>query len=141
MPTISAHVPDDWQFKDQFNHRIASPKYRGKPGRYLIELVEADLSGHAIGAPHSAYSHEDIMRWMDDEDALLRAAPLSLTVLYSTDAAARDKAAREMAHILSQAALRRPKKEMLAAEEPGHYGVGTPSHRQTPVQPKKKKRA
>ncbi|MFA5262383.1 MAG: hypothetical protein WC378_01060 [Opitutaceae bacterium] len=44
MPTVSAHLPDDWSFKTNFSEKI-NESYRGKPGPYLRELIERDLAG------------------------------------------------------------------------------------------------
>lgn len=44
MPTVGAHIPDEWKFADVFSAKV-SGRYKGKPGRYLLDLLEKDLSG------------------------------------------------------------------------------------------------
>jgi hypothetical protein len=124
MPTISAHVPEDWEFKEQFNSRIKTPRYRNKPSPYLVELIERDLSGLSIGTPDSAYSHEQIKTWMEDERTLLEAARIALAVLNSADPKAREVAARELAEKILGASLRQP--ALAAAEDQAPYDEGKP---------------
>jgi hypothetical protein len=135
MPTISAHVPEDWGFKEQFSSRINTPRYRNKPSPYLVELIERDLSGLSIGTPDSAYSHEQIKTWMEDERTLLDAARIALTVLNGADPKAREVAARELAEKILGASLRQP--ALAAAEDPGSYHAGaelTPEERKAAAQ-------
>lgn len=44
MPTLSAHVPYDWEFSSKFKSLVEA-KFGGKPGRYIKELIEKDLNG------------------------------------------------------------------------------------------------
>ena len=44
MPTLSAPVPDDWEFSSKFKSLVEA-KFSGKPGRYIKELIEKDLNG------------------------------------------------------------------------------------------------
>lgn len=116
MPTLSAHVPEDWEFKEKFNS-VISAKYRGKPAPYIREVVERDLGGRSSGIPESAYSQSQISRWMEDEVALLKAADLALTVLHGTPEQEATKAAKDMALIILQATRRAPLAEIPTAEE------------------------
>lgn len=43
MPTLSAHVPDDWEFRADFD-MLVEREYRGKPGPYIRELIEHDIT-------------------------------------------------------------------------------------------------
>jgi hypothetical protein len=123
MPTLGFHVPDDSPLVKKVQER-ANTDHDGKVSAYVRKLVERDIEGPR------GFSALQIDRWMGDEAALLRAGRYALTILHNPDAVAREKAAKEMAQIISDAIIRKPTiipdTEELAlkvAEEQARYGA------------------
>lgn len=42
MPTLSAHVRDDWEFADEFSS-VVKAEHRGKQSPYIVRAIEQDL--------------------------------------------------------------------------------------------------
>src|ERR1041385_6668071 len=119
MPTLSAHVPDDWEYKKDFSSRI-SKKYRGKPGPYIRELIENDLA-HSGKQDPSPVAPEDILTWRRNDRILNAARRLSLDFL-KLEGEQRVVIARQLALLLLETAQEsddhQGERAWLAAEDP-----------------------
>lgn len=121
MPTISAHLPDNWALQREFD-AVVDKHYRGRPGPYLRDLVEKDLRGLSIGTPQSAFTIDELAAMRAADTALLRASLLVQEWMFADEKTKPAAIKALIEHIL--AATRRkeyPQREdssLLAAEDP-----------------------
>jgi hypothetical protein len=112
MGTISAHLPDNWDLEKLFNDKVKRD-YRGKPGRYILALLEKDLSAEASGVSFSKLKTSQITRWIEDEAILLTAGRLALNMLAASTPEIREKIGIELATVILKASLRATTSEAL----------------------------
>lgn len=111
-PTLGMHVPDDWTFHDELAERLKD--YRGKPGPYLRELVERDLSSPLSPSQLTA---QQIRQWLADERTLIAAGEIATVVLSAQDAGERDSAALTLARLIVDATRRKPTVDYVQPEK------------------------
>lgn len=104
----------------------AENDFKGRMNSYMQALVRADMHGTSPAFP---YTRDQIDQFEENEMALLNAARIALTIMHGNDPKACLEAAREMAEIVTRAALRRPKATDYVQSEStlSHAAAGAPT--------------